>query len=148
MDYAYIIILSSFIYCFINATICAFWFPFCTGVVRKYRYFKEFFWFNTITILFVLSAQIIFLIYHCRLLFLLYKFFNYSSVACSEIPTAPFLTHQPVFILLSFYGITCLLIYHFTKSKYHLSSSAMKIMIAVSNLIACGIKYGITMLQD
>ncbi len=144
MNYAYIIILSSLAYCFINATVCAQFFHLCTGLKKKSYYFNEFFRFNIMTVLSVLAGQIIFLVYHCRLQFLLYKFFGLFSPDCVQIPRAPFLTHEPFLLLVAFYVITTMTNYHFVKNKYHLSSDKVKLLIAASNIVACCAKYAIT----
>lgn len=144
MSSNYIIVLSLVVYSIVNAAFCAIFFPQCTGVSRKALYFKQFFWFNVMTVVSVLGAQLLFLMYQCRLGFLLYKYFHLFSPACLDIPKEQFLAHQDLFVMISFYLITTIINYYFVKHEYDISSDKVKIMIAVSNIIACGAKYAFT----
>jgi hypothetical protein len=142
MQYQYIVFITSLLYCFINAALCAQLFPLYTRMPRKKYYFFQFFGFSAFAILAILTAQIIFFIYYCRIQILFYKLFGVFSPHCPVIPINLFITHQFPELLFLFYIATSIILYLIIKEKYTITSSdKLKLMIAGSNAIACAAKY-------
>lgn len=142
------IVITSLLYMVVNAGICSIMFSKITQLNRPRSFFVQFFWFSLLSTIIIFFLQAFYSTYYCRIQNFFKQAFNVVPPDQRIFHMCSYLTHKSPELISTFFCGSVLLQYFMIQASYITPNLLTLGMLVISNIIACGFKYGLLIIFE